>query len=100
MPVGNSQAELLTGLLGAELIFRRSSWMLLAIFMSEGCRVKLRLAPGDENSFLAQFSKLARGSSITLFLGGHWDEECWSSEIKIKQREGKNLNKYANETAN
>lgn len=46
----------LVGLLGAELILRRSSWMLLAILMSDGCRVKLRLlAPGDGNRFLAQF---------------------------------------------
>ncbi|TNN58955.1 hypothetical protein EYF80_030868 [Liparis tanakae] len=54
-------------LLGAELTFRRSSWMLLASLMREGWRVKPRLAPGDENSFLAQLSTDARDSR-TLFL--------------------------------
>lgn len=71
------------GLLGAELIFRRSSWMRLASFMSDGCRVKLCLVPGEENSFLAQFSLLERGSSTALFWGGHSEVEPLRSATKI-----------------
>lgn len=53
--------------------------------------MKPRLVPGDENSFLAQFSALARGSCTTLFLGGHSDVECLRSATKIKQFEGKKM---------
>ncbi len=77
-----SLRELLTGLLGAELILRRSSWMLLASFMSEGCRVKLRFAPGDENRFLAQFSTEERDASALFVLGGHSDLDFSESETR------------------
>lgn len=63
--------------------------MLLASFMSDGCRVKLRLVPGEENSFLAQFSLVARGSSTALCLDGHSDVEPLRSATEIKQFEGK-----------
>ena len=79
-----SLRELLTGLLGAELILRRSSWMLLASFMREGCRVKLRLAPGDEKRFLAQFSTDERDSRMPLFLDWHLDVESSRSETQMK----------------
>lgn len=81
MSLLDSPRELRTGLLGAELIFRRSSSMLLASLMSDGCRVKLALVPGEENSFLAQFSLLARGSSTALPL----DVEPFKSASKMKQ---------------
>lgn len=60
----------LAGLLGAELIFRRSSWMLLAILMRDGCRVKLRLvAPlGEGKRFLAQFPSWRERGSRALLL--------------------------------
>lgn len=52
------------GLEGAELIFRRSSWMLFTILTREGCRVNPLFPPGDEKRFLAQFSIDDRDSKI------------------------------------
>lgn len=46
---------LLTGLLGAELIFLRSFSMLFTSLIRDGCRVKLGF-PRVEKRFLAQFS--------------------------------------------
>lgn len=46
---------LLTGLLGAELIFLRSLSMLFTNLIRDGCRVKLGF-PRVEKRFLAQFS--------------------------------------------
>lgn len=66
-----SLSEFLKGLLGAELIFRLSSWMLFASLMREGCRVKLRLVPGDEKSFLAQLSRDALDSRTFVLLDEH-----------------------------
>lgn len=57
--------------------------MLLANFMREGCRVKLRLLPGDENRFLAQLSIVARDSSTLFFLEEHSDAVFCKSEIRI-----------------
>lgn len=65
----------LTGLLGAELILRRSSWIFLASFMREGCRVKLRLVAVDEKRFLAQFSTEAQGWNTLFFLPSAMDSE-------------------------
>lgn len=53
----------LVGLEGAELIFRRSSWMLFTIFIREGCLVNPLFPVGDEKRFLAQFSMDDRDSS-------------------------------------
>lgn len=73
-----------TGLLGAELILRLSSWMLFASFMREGCRVKPRLPPGDEKRFLAQFSTDARDSStVFFFLDGHSEVGFSKSETRV-----------------
>ncbi len=47
---------ILTGLEGAELIFLRSSCMLLTILTKEWCRVKPRFVPVEEKRFLAQLS--------------------------------------------
>lgn len=57
--------------------------MLLASFMREGCRVKLRLAPGDENRFLAQLSTDARDSSTLFFLDGNSDVDLSKSETRV-----------------
>lgn len=56
--------------------------MLLASFMREGCRVKLRFAPGDENRFLAQFITFERDSSTVLFVGGRSVVELFRSETR------------------
>lgn len=42
--------------------------------------MKLRLAPGDEKSFLAQFSTDERDSRMPLFLDWHSDVESSRSE--------------------
>lgn len=60
--------------------------MLLASFMREGCRVKLRLPPGDENRFLAQLSTEARDSRTVFFLGWHSDVVLFTSGRKIEQK--------------
>ena len=73
-----SPRALLAGLLGAELILRRSSWMLLAIFISEGCLVKPRRPPGDEKRFLEQVST-ATGSHTRLAAGGRQAMGLWGS---------------------
>jgi hypothetical protein len=52
---GSIPLLLLTGLLGAELIFLRSFSMLFTNLMRDGCRVKLGF-PRVEKRFLAQFS--------------------------------------------
>lgn len=44
--------------------------------------MKLRLAPGDENRFLAQLSTDERGSSTPLFLDGQSDVEFFRSETR------------------
>lgn len=56
--------------------------MLLASFMREGCRVKLRLAPVDENRFLAQLSIDERDSKTLLFLGEHSEAEFFRPETR------------------
>lgn len=56
--------------------------MLFASFMREGCRVKLRLAPADENRFLAQLSIDERDSSTLLFLVKNSEAEFFKSETR------------------
>lgn len=56
--------------------------MLLASFIREGCRVKRRFAPGDENRFLAQFSTEERDSRTPLLLDGHSTVEFFKSETR------------------
>lgn len=58
--------------------------MLLASFMRDGWRVKLRLVPGDEKRFLAQLSADARGSSTPFFLSGHAVEVFSESRGRVK----------------
>lgn len=84
---GRSPRTLRTGLVGAELILRRSSWMLLASLMREGCRVKPRLVPGDEKSFLAQLSTDARESRRVFLVPVTWDVELAKPDTRGKCRE-------------
>lgn len=56
--------------------------MLLASLMREGCRVKVRLLPGEEKRFFAQLSIEARDSSILLAVGAVVDAEVSTSETQ------------------